>query len=170
MKPSLQISGPVYYADAHSPFGAIRLYSDGVGLLALDQPGGRWPRAMDDAWIEDSDLPALQQARQELEAYFAGRLREFAVPLALCGTGFQRKVWHALLKIPYGQTVSYSDIANDIGQPSAVRAVAMANARNPIAIIVPCHRVIGKNGALTGYSGGGVARKEALLRHEGVTV
>lgn len=101
-----------------------------------------------------------------LEAYFAGRLEAISgLPVAFEGTAFQRRVWHALLEIPCGQTCSYSDIAQRIGQPNAVRAVGLANGSNPIAIVVPCHRVIGQDGSLTGY-GGGVERKRWLLEHE----
>ena len=100
-----------------------------------------------------------------MQAYFEGDLKTFALPLQLEGTDFQIEVWHALQEIPYGKTVSYADIAKRIGRPKAVRAVGAANGQNPIAIIVPCHRVIGSNGSLTGY-GGGLKNKEALLALE----
>ena len=110
--------------------------------------------------------PVLQQCRQELQEYFAGKRKTFDVLLKPEGTGFQKKVWNELKKIPYGDTVSYSTIAKKLRNPDAVRAVGLANGKNPIAIILPCHRVIGEDGKLTGYSGG-LWRKQWLLEHEG---
>ena len=109
--------------------------------------------------------PVIQACIAELEAYFAGKLREFTVPIKLTGTDFRKKVWAALLTIPYGQTISYKQLAERIGQPSAVRAVGGANHHNPVSIIVPCHRVIGASGTLTGY-GGGLDNKAFLLELE----
>lgn len=116
---------------------------------------------------EDAPFPALEQAARELEEYFAGKRREFTVSLAPEGTAFQRKVWAALREIPYGEMVSYGDIAARIGKPGAAIAVGQANSRNPIPIIIPCHRVIGANGKLVGYTGG-MHIKEALLAVEGI--
>src|SRR4029079_15469667 len=99
-------------------------------------------------------------------AYFDGRLREFDVPLSLHGTDFQLRVWHALCEIPFGQTISYAELARRLGKPQAMRAVGAANGRNPVSIIVPCHRVVGSTGSLTGF-GGGLPRKRWLLDHEG---
>ncbi|PWW46259.1 methylated-DNA--[protein]-cysteine S-methyltransferase [Melaminivora alkalimesophila] len=110
--------------------------------------------------------PILAQAARELDEYFAGRRRQFCVPLDLVGTPFQRSVWQALLDIPWGETRSYAEQSRAIGRPTAMRAVAAANGNNKVSIIVPCHRVIGSNGTLTGY-GGGVQRKRALLALEG---
>lgn len=107
-----------------------------------------------------------QEACEQLSAYFEKRLTQFDLPLAAKGTAFQQKVWHALMQIPYGDTASYLDIANIIGNPKGVRAVGMANGKNPIAIVVPCHRVIGSNKTLTGYAGG-LPRKQFLLNLEG---
>ena len=107
----------------------------------------------------------LRETARQLSAYFDGSLRVFSVPLAFEGTPFQRSVWQALLTIPYGETRTYGEIARQIGNPAAVRAVGAANGRNPISIIVPCHRVIGADGSLTGY-GGGVEAKRWLLGHE----
>lgn len=119
------------------------------------------------AWPEDADHPVLEQARQQLADYFAGECSNFDVPLDLrCGTAFQQSVWQALLTIPRGEVTSYGDISRRIGHPAAVRAVGGAIGRNPISIIVPCHRVTGINGALTGYAGG-LDRKTALLQLEG---
>ncbi len=111
----------------------------------------------------------VDQAVKEIEEYFSGERQEFKVPLDLQGTAFQRAVWRELLQIPYGSTASYGDIARTIGNPKAVRAVGGANHRNPISLIVPCHRVIGSDGSMTGY-GSGIWRKEWLLKHESNTL
>ena len=113
-----------------------------------------------------SSTPLLELVVAELSAYFAGTLRAFTVPLLFHGTPFQQQVWQQLLTVPYGETTSYQSIANVLGNPKAVRAVCAANGQNPISIIAPCHRIIGSDGTLTGY-GGGLWRKEWLLRHEG---
>jgi methylated-DNA-[protein]-cysteine S-methyltransferase len=113
----------------------------------------------------EADDAAFPDAVEQLEAYFAGNLTEFDLRLTLAGTAFQRRVWEALLTIPYGETRSYGEIARQIGSPGGFRAVGLANGHNPIGIIVPCHRVIGSNGSLTGY-GGGIDRKKALLELE----
>jgi methylated-DNA-[protein]-cysteine S-methyltransferase len=141
-----------------SPIGPLTLHSDGAALTALEFDQPRYPLLP----VPAGNDTVLVQARRELDAYFAGKLKTFAVPLAPRGTPFQLKVWAALRAIPYGATRSYGQQAAAIGQPKAVRAVGLANGRNPIAIIVPCHRVIGANGALTGF-GGGLERKQALL-------
>jgi methylated-DNA-[protein]-cysteine S-methyltransferase len=113
-----------------------------------------------------SGSPTLRRAVEQLNAYFAGELREFDLPLDLQGTPFQLGVWRALQDIPYGETISYGELARRIGTPKGSRAVGLANGANPIAIVVPCHRVIGSNGKLTGY-GGGLGNKETLLALEG---
>ena len=117
----------------------------------------------------DTEQPdsLCQAAREQLAEYFAGRRREFHLPLRTAGTAFQKAVWEAVARIPYGQTCSYRDIANQIGRPEASRAVGAAVGKNPIWLIIPCHRIIGSNGALTGYAGG-LWRKEKLLALEGV--
>lgn len=115
------------------------------------------------------ETPLIVQAKAQLDAYFAGTLQQFTLPLTLKGTAFQQKVWQALLRIPYGQVRSYGQIAKEIGCPKGSRAVGMANHHNPVSIMVPCHRVIGANGKLTGY-GGGLAMKQFLLELEGIPV
>jgi len=119
--------------------------------------------------LEEGDSAILQQAGAELAGYFAGRRHAFGVPLDMVGTPFQREAWHALVAIPYGQTRSYAEQARAIGRPTATRAIAAANGQNKISIIVPCHRVIGSDGSLTGF-GGGLPRKRALLALEGGAV
>jgi methylated-DNA-[protein]-cysteine S-methyltransferase len=139
-----------------SPVGPLRLRADDHALLEVAFAKGA---------PERSAHPILRLAGAELAAYFAGKLTRFEVPLDAVGTEFQRAVWRALLEIPFGETRSYADIAVRIGRPAAVRAVGAANGRNPIAIVIPCHRVIGSDGSLTGY-GGGEPRKRWLLSHE----
>ncbi len=153
-----------------TPIGRILLAGDDSGLkyLVFDHAGSRERHQLPLAsWVEDS-TPFREVSRQ-LKAYFAGKLKQFDLPLAADGTDFQKKVWQALCDVPYGETVSYGEIASSIGQPTASRAVGMANGRNPISIIVPCHRIIGRSGKLVGY-GGGLDRKTKLLRIEGVAV
>lgn len=139
----------------------IRLVATKSGLRALQfHPFGEPEGERNDVneW--------MMQTARELRAYFAGELRVFSIPLDLAGTEFQLSVWHYLTKIPYGETRSYAQVAEAVGRPSAVRAVGAANGSNPVAIIVPCHRVIGSNGKLTGY-GGGLPLKKRLLELEG---
>jgi methylated-DNA-[protein]-cysteine S-methyltransferase len=113
-------------------------------------------------WGGRSGCDCLQEARSQLAAYFKGKLRCFDLPLVFWGTPFQRTVWRKLLKIPYGQTVTYSELARRVGNPSALRAVGAACGRNPLSIVVPCHRVVGADGRLTGYAGGLVAKRQLL--------
>jgi len=147
------------YTTVDSPIGELLLVGDGHALRGLYMQGGRRKR-IDPGW-ERADAPFATVAEQ-LEEYFDGRRREFDVPLVLDGPPFQRQAWHALREIPYGETVSYGEQARRIGQPDAARAIGAANGQNPIAVIVPCHRVIGADGSLTGF-GGGLERKRLLL-------
>ena len=144
--------------------GALLLAGDSDALHVLAFGIGSRPREIDGDWILDTK-GVLKNVRKELDAYFAGRLQKFTTRLAFNGTPFQNQVWKQLTRIPYGETISYLDLANRIENPKAVRAVGMANGANPIAIIVPCHRVIGSNGSLTGF-GGGLPNKRALLELE----
>jgi methylated-DNA-[protein]-cysteine S-methyltransferase len=142
-----------------SPFGVLRLFADGDELCGLHLPNSEEPDAPEKA------TPVLRETAKQLAEYFAGKRLDFDLPLAPRGTGFQERVWRALTRIPFGVTWSYGELARAIGRPSASRAVGAANGANPIAIIVPCHRVIGANGTLTGY-GGGLPTKRWLLAHE----
>lgn len=145
-----------------SPVGPLHLRADDQGLCQVAFSTDRTsPR--------HTDIPILQQAIDELSDYFAGTRQQFTVPLSLHGTAFRQSVWHYLLTIPYGQTRSYGNVAKALNKPNAARAVGMANHWNPIVIIVPCHRVIGSNGSLTGY-GGGLDKKRYLLRLEGISL
>lgn len=153
-----------------SPTGVLRLVTDDEGALHRLDWGGedeRVGRSRDDGQAQFEPHPAVSQARRALEAYFAGDLAALdGVTTRPEGTEFQLQVWAALRTIPAGATASYGEIAAQIGQKGAARAVGAANNRNPVAIVIPCHRVIGANGALVGY-GGGLERKLLLLRHEG---
>jgi methylated-DNA-[protein]-cysteine S-methyltransferase len=136
-----------------------------LGPLTITEENGQITSLSFGASRDSEPTPLLLEAKIQLEEYFAGKRREFRLPLAPKGTEFQQRVWKALLAIPYGETRSYGEIARDIGNPRASRAVGMANNRNPIAIIIPCHRVIGSTGRLVGY-GGGLDKKEFLLNIE----
>lgn len=154
-----------YYTRIDSPLESLLLSSDGQSLTGLSMVTQRHGPFFSDDWKRDDNARPLAEARRQLAAYFAGELTEFDLPLNLIGTEFQKTVWQELQSIPYGVTISYRELAERVGNPNSSRAVGAANGRNPISIIVPCHRVIGANGKLTGY-GGGMERKEWLLAHE----
>ncbi|GAA3851133.1 methylated-DNA--[protein]-cysteine S-methyltransferase [Streptomyces coacervatus] len=146
-----------------SPYGPLTLVAEEGTLCGLYMTDQRHRPPEETFGLRDDTL--FDESKEQLKAYFAGELKEFTVELRLHGTAFQRGVWDQLRKIPYGETRSYGDLADAMGNPSASRAVGLANGRNPIGIIVPCHRVVGANGSLTGY-GGGLDRKQRLLDFE----
>ncbi len=150
-----------------TPVGSLRLVANEIGLRSVwFMRGGKQQKPAPSKgpdWKEDRAFFA--DVIRQLNAYFAGELKEFEIPLLFEGTDFQKKVWKALQTIPYGETISYGELAKQIGDPKAVRAVGAANGQNPIPIIVPCHRVIGSNGSLTGF-GGGLENKRKLLELE----
>lgn len=148
------------YTLVDSPIGELLLVGDGRALSALHMQDAPRPRRIDPRWRRDD--AAFATARAQLEEYFVGARRAFELELAPAGSPFELRVWQALLEIPYGETASYGTVAARVGAPTAARAVGLANGRNPIAVIVPCHRVIGADGSLTGY-GGGLERKRLLL-------
>ena len=151
------------YSLLSTPIGELLLTGDGESVTGI------WMQSHRSEWKRTKTLrrddAALAAARTQLSEYFAGDRTDFELPLAPEGTPFQRKVWSALCAIPYGETVSYGELARRIGQPTAARAVGLANGSNPLPIVVPCHRVIGADGSLTGF-GGGIERKRWLLAHE----
>ena len=151
------------YTFIPSPLGDLLAVRDEVGLTGLYLPTGKHPKAVDPAWVRDDT--AFDDVRGQLDEYFAGTRREFELPMHASGSAFQKRVWTALCDIPYGETTSYGKTAAAVGVPDAARAVGLANGQNPISIVVPCHRVVGANGSLTGY-GGGLAAKQWLLQHE----
>ncbi|MFC0445630.1 methylated-DNA--[protein]-cysteine S-methyltransferase [Pseudidiomarina halophila] len=148
----------IYQASIDSELGPVAIYSDGEAITAVS--------FVQSPVTETKWCPILREAAQQLTDYFDGSLRIFDLPLRPQGTEFQERVWQTLQRIPFGKLASYADVANAIENPKAVRAVGMANSKNPIGIVVPCHRVIGANGTLTGYAGG-LDKKSWLLRHEG---
>ena len=154
-----------YHSYFESTIGRLLLTSDGTALTGLYMEEPKYGPALDGGSRFDDEALPFRETKQQLAEYFAGERVAFDLPLAMHGTEFQKQVWKALLDIPFGVTMSYGELARKIGNPNASRAVGLANGRNPISIIVPCHRVIGSNGSLTGY-GGGLPRKEALLSLE----
>lgn len=155
--------GATCYAQIESPLGPLLLAANEEGLRRIEFPKGKRVAPPDPAWREDSG--PLKETIRQLRAYFAGKLENFDLPLAPEGTTFQLRVWERLCEIPYGETISYGQLAGRIGNPKASRAVGLANGANPIPIVIPCHRVIGSDGKLTGY-GGGLPIKEKLLALE----
>lgn len=152
-----------YYTIAPSPLGEMTLQANDEGILGI------WFTTQttrpDDLGQENANHSVLSLGLTQLDEYFSGKRTQFDLPIAAKGTAFQMQVWQALTTIPYGETWSYQELANAIGNPKAVRAVGLANGKNPVSIVVPCHRVIGKNGKLTGYAGG-IERKRWLLEKE----
>ncbi|MBB5858030.1 methylated-DNA--[protein]-cysteine S-methyltransferase [Amycolatopsis umgeniensis] len=148
-----------------SPYDRLTLVADDESLCGLYMVQQRHRPAEESFGHPDPGAPIFVETERQLKEYFAGQRKDFALPMSFGGTEFQRMVWQGLLGIPYGETVSYGELADRLGRPAASRAVGLANGKNPIGIIVPCHRVIGSNGDLTGY-GGGVERKRHLLDFE----
>ena len=157
------------YAIHPSPVGKLKLVAGPAGLAAILWENDREDRVKLGAMAERPDHPVLVEAKRQLDGYFAGRRTRFDLPLDFHGTDFQKSVWAALLTIPFGETRSYAEIARQLGRPTAFRAVGAANGKNPISIVAPCHRVIGTNGALTGFAGG-LEGKAFLLQLEGAGV
>nr|WP_321455145.1 methylated-DNA--[protein]-cysteine S-methyltransferase [uncultured Cohaesibacter sp.] len=149
-----------------SPIGPLLLQGNKRCLSGLIFPKGNDKAPANASWLEHPD--DFSQTRRELDAYFAKRLERFTVPYSLTGSAFQLAVWRALCSIPYGSVTSYGDIAQKVGKPKGAQAVGMANHANPLPIIIPCHRVIGKDGSMVGF-GGGLDLKRWLLEHEGIT-
>jgi methylated-DNA-[protein]-cysteine S-methyltransferase len=159
----MEVAAVIRYSVLDTPLGAMPCVRDDVGITLLLLPRGRNAMRPAPEWLRDD--AAFADVRGQLGEYFAGERTEFDLPLHLVGSTFQRSVWAALLEIPFGETTSYGAIANRLGQPGAARAVGLANGQNPVPIIVPCHRVIGADGSLTGY-GGGLDTKRWLIAHE----
>ena len=155
----------ISYCTIPSPLGDMLLVADGHALAGVYFGGQKYFPAVAPDWREDASMPVLRAARQQLAEYFEAARTEFDLPLAAPGTAFQRAVWRAIATIPCGATASYTEIAARAGSPGSVRAAGAATGRNPWSIVVPCHRVVGAGGALTGYAGG-LDRKRALLALE----
>jgi methylated-DNA-[protein]-cysteine S-methyltransferase len=164
-----EAASPLFYTHFGTPVGPVLLTSNGAALTGLYMTDPRYGGQVQANWIPEDTASPFREAREQLTAYFAGDLTDFTLPLVLSGSTFQRQVWEELMLIPYGRTITYGEIARRLGNPNASRAVGLANGRTPVSIIVPCHRVIGSNGRLTGY-GGGLTRKAALLELEASVV
>lgn len=154
---SISDSSSIFIDYLETPMGILQLQADITGLSAIG--------FVEERQTTSKRSKITDQAKQQLREYFAGHRQEFDLPTSVKGTEFQQQVWQQLSQIPYGQTCSYQDIANRLDKPKAVRAVGGANGKNPLTIVVPCHRVVGANGSLTGYAWG-VSRKKYLLKHE----
>jgi methylated-DNA-[protein]-cysteine S-methyltransferase len=155
----------LYYKFVDTPVGKLKLVASEVGLVAVLWENDNPRRVSLTDLVEDDNQPILLEAERQLKEYFAAQRNAFSIPLDLRGTIFQKEVWRALQTIPFGKTSSYGEIAKQLGKPAASRAVGAANGRNPISIVVPCHRVIGSGGKLTGFAGG-LDAKAHLLRLE----
>jgi len=158
-------SAPItlYYSEIETRFGTVLLVARDEGLAGCYFVGQKYMPIQTPYWRHEPQHPVLQNAARQLQAYADGTLRKFDLPLAFAhGTEFQQRVWRCLAAIPYGETITYAEVARRMGSPSSVRAVAAAIGRNPISVIVPCHRVLGSDGSLTGYAGG-LDRKRVLL-------
>jgi methylated-DNA-[protein]-cysteine S-methyltransferase len=155
----------IRYQYIDSPVDPLLLAADEHGLQLIEFHTPRHPMSRLTDWSEGDNI-VLQAARAQLEEYFSGARQQFDLPLAPQGTPFQQEVWHTLATIPYGETISYAQLAQRVGKPTAMRAVGAANGRNPLPIVLPCHRVIGADGSLTGF-GGGLPTKQFLLELEG---
>ena len=155
----------IFYQYMESPVDPLLLAADELGLHLIEFHTPRHPMSRLSHWTE-GDNAILEATRRQLDEYFSGSRKDFDLPLAPQGTPFQTEVWHTLATIPYGQTISYAQLAQRVGKPTAMRAVGAANGRNPLPIVLPCHRVIGADGSLTGF-GGGLPTKQFLLRLEG---
>ncbi len=160
-------STPQYYDTFDSPVGEMIVVTDEQGLRHVDFQQCARPLVMDSTWVRNGE--ACREARQQLLAYFAKELRQFDLPLAPRGTEFQQVVWQELAKVDFGTLSTYGQMAKHLGRPTASRAIGMANGRNPLSIVLPCHRVVGANKKLTGYRGG-LDIKTFLLKHEGFQI
>jgi methylated-DNA-[protein]-cysteine S-methyltransferase len=150
------------YSTFKTPLGELLLVADESALTGIYFSGHKHSPQVEKTWTLNTRHPVLQQAEKELKEYFQGKRNSFSFPMNSVGTAFQKKIWKEIARIPFGKTATYSDLAKKAGSPKAVRAAGAATGRNPLSIVVPCHRVMGKNGAITGYAGG-LDRKQHLL-------
>jgi methylated-DNA-[protein]-cysteine S-methyltransferase len=155
----------IWYCFAPSSLGDVLLVANGDALRGVYFDDQKYLPPIDPAWREDDDSAVLRAARSQLDQYFAGSRKVFELPLAPNGTSFQRAVWNAIAQVPWGETLTYADLASRAGHPGSARAAGAATGRNPLSIIVPCHRIVGSDGSLTGYAGG-LDRKRKLLALE----
>jgi methylated-DNA-[protein]-cysteine S-methyltransferase len=158
------------YAEYQSPIGTLRVIGDETGIKRLELFESDWEKFLEKHPDIQQDQELCGEAVRQLDEYFRGKRKEFDLPLSINGTDFRKKVWNALISIPFGEVRSYADVAKMIGNPKAVRAVGQANRANELPIIIPCHRVIGKGGSLVGYAGSNTPIKKLLLEIEGCPV
>jgi methylated-DNA-[protein]-cysteine S-methyltransferase len=159
----------IRYARLNTPLGPMIAIAESGQLLGVDFEDASYAPSIEASWTEDREAPPLRDCATQIADYFAGRCQRFDLPLAPRGTPFQQRVWNEIAKVPHGETISYAELAARAGAPGSARAAGAATGRNPLAIVVPCHRIVASNGALTGYAGG-LARKRFLLAHEGTGI
>ena len=155
------------YIRFDSPLGPMLVTADENGLTHVDFVGAKYTRPVRPEWVEDPGAPVLVECRRQLEEYFAGKRTGFDLPLAPQGTAFQQRVWEEISRVRFGETISYGELAKRAGAPGQARAAGAATGRNPVGVVIPCHRIVGSDGSLTGYAGG-LERKRELLELEGV--
>jgi len=156
----------IRYARYDSPLGPVIAVANEGGLTNVDFVGAKYEKKVRPDWVEDPSAPALRACIAQLAEYFAGRRKTFDLPLAAEGSDFQKRVWSEIARVPYGQTITYGELAKRAGAPGQARAAGAATGRNPLGLVVPCHRIMGADGSLTGYAGG-LERKRGLLELEG---
>jgi methylated-DNA-[protein]-cysteine S-methyltransferase len=157
----------IRYARYPSPLGEVIVIANDAGIWSVDFVDAKYARRIDPEWIEDPQSSPLRECIRQLAEYFAGKRRDFDLPLAPRGTPFQERVWNEIARVPYGKTISYGELAKRAGAPGQARAAGAATGRNPVGVVIPCHRIVGADGSLTGYAGG-LDRKQRLLELEGV--
>ena len=154
------------YARFESPLGPVVAIAEDEGITHIDFVDGKYARRIESAWEEDPEAPELRACGRQLAEYFAGERTAFDLPLAPRGSDFQRRVWDEIARVPYGETITYAELARRAGAPGHARAAGAATGRNPVGVVIPCHRIVGSDGSLTGYAGG-LERKRGLLELEG---
>jgi methylated-DNA-[protein]-cysteine S-methyltransferase len=155
------------YARFDSPLGPMLVTADDNGITHVDFVGAKYTKPVQPGWVEDPKAPALAACRKQLDEYFAGTRTDFDLPLAPQGSEFQQRVWQEIARVPFGETITYGELAKRAGTPGHARAAGAATGRNPVGVVIPCHRIVGSDGSLTGYAGG-LERKRGLLELEGV--
>jgi methylated-DNA-[protein]-cysteine S-methyltransferase len=155
------------YARFDSPLGPVIAIADDEGIRHVDFVGAKYERPVAEDWVEDPEAPALRACGAQLAEYFSGKRTGFDLPLAPRGSDFQQRVWREIARVPFGETISYAELARRAGAPGQARAAGAATGRNPVGVVIPCHRIVGSDGSLTGYAGG-LDRKRGLLELEGV--
>jgi methylated-DNA-[protein]-cysteine S-methyltransferase len=157
----------IRYTRFDSPLGTVMAVADEGGITHVDFIDAKYARRIEPDWVEDPQAPVLSECASQLAEYYGGKRTQFDLPLAPRGTPFQKRVWDEIARVPYGKTITYGELAKRAGAPEHARAAGAATGRNPIGVVIPCHRIVGADGSLTGYAGG-LERKRELLELEGV--